>query len=315
VSTVSGQVRTVGSVLPVDLRLTLGPLRRGRSDPCMRIGLDEAWRATRTPEGPVTVHVTVSPADRSVTMRAWGPGAIWALTALPDLVGAADDADGFEPGTGLVGDLHRRLPGLRIGRSNAVVEALIPSILKQKVVGLEARRSYARMVRALGEPAPGPSPRSPGRSSPGGLMVPPDPSRVASTPSWAFHRFGVERKRADTIRRACSYAARLEESVDMAPGDARRRLTALPGIGPWTAAEVAIVALGDADAVSVGDYHLANQVAWALAGEPRADDARMLELLEPWPGHRGRVIRLIVHGFGVAPRYGPRMPLRSIAGQ
>jgi 3-methyladenine DNA glycosylase/8-oxoguanine DNA glycosylase len=138
---------------------------------------------------------------------------------------------------------------------------------------------------------------------------------LAATPAWAFHRFGVERKRADTIRLACSYARRLEETVDMAPADATRRLTALPGIGPWTAAEVGLVALGDADAVSVGDYHLPNQVAWALAGEARADDARMLELLAPWPGHRGRVTRLIVAGVGAAPRFGPRMPLRSIVGQ
>ena len=101
----------------------------------------------------------------------------------------------------------------------------------------------------------------------------------------------------------------------MAPTDARKRLSALPGIGAWTAAEVALVALGDADAVSVGDYHLPDQVAWALAGEPRADDARMLELLEPWRGHRGRVLRLLGAGAGAAPRHGPRMPLRSIAGQ
>jgi len=298
------QVRTVRSTLPVNLRLTLGPMRRGASDPCMRIGLDGVWRATRTPAGPATMHLTTAPAEAAVTMRAWGPGAEWAVDALPALVGANDEARGFAPGPGVVYDLHRRLPGLRIGRSAAVVEALVASILEQKVVGLEAKRSYARMVRSLGEPAPGPA----------GLMVPPDPKLLASTPSWAFHRFNVERKRADTIRRACSYAARLQETADLSPAEARRRLTALPGIGPWTAAEVALVALGDADAVSVGDYHLPNQVAWALAGEPRADDARMLELLEPWRGHRGRVIRLVVAGVGAAPRYGPRMPLRSIAG-
>ncbi len=299
------QARTIRPALPVDLRLTLWPLRRGRSDPCMRVGPDGVWRATRTPVGPTTTLLTAAPADGALTMRAWGPGSAWALAAFPDLVGADDGGQTFVPGDGVVGDLHHRLPGLRISRSHAVVEALVPSILEQKVVGLEARRSYARMVRSLGEPAPGPA----------GLLLPPEPGVLASTPSWAFHRFGVERKRADTIRRACSYAARLEETSAMTPVDARTRLTALPGIGPWTAAEVALVALGDADAVSVGDYHLPNQVAWALAGEPRADDTRMLELLGPWRGHRGRVIRLIVAGAGAAPRYGPRMPLRSIAGE
>ena len=297
--------RTVRPVLPVDLRLTLFPVRRGRLDPSVRFEPTGVWRATRTPAGPVTTHIRVTPAAATATMRAWGPGAEWALEAFPALIGADDDEAGFEAGAGLVGELHHRLRGLRIGRTGAVMEALVPSILEQKVVGLEARRSYARLVRALGEPAPGSA----------GLFVPPPAKALAATPSWVFHRANVERKRADTIRRACSYAARLEETVDMAPADARRRLTALPGIGAWTAAEVAMVALGDADAVSVGDYHLPNQVAWALAGEPRGDDARMLELLEPWRGHRGRVLRLLGAGAGAAPRYGPRMPLRTISAQ
>jgi len=307
-SPVTGEsTRTVTPALPVDLRLTLFGLRRGRLDPSVRFELGGMWRATRTPEGPVTTHIRVSSAGGTVTMRAWGPGAGWALDAFPRLVGADDTEDGFDPGHGTVGELHRRLRGMRIGRSAAVVEALVASILEQKVVGIEARRSYARLVRGLGEPAPGPGAET--------LVVPPAPGLLAATPSWTFHRAGVERKRADTICRACSYASRLEETVDMAPADAMRRLTALPGIGPWTAAEVALVALGDPDAVSVGDYHLPNMVAWTLAGEPRADDSRMLELLEPWRGHRGRVIRLIVMGAGAAPRWGPRMPLRTITGQ
>ena len=276
----------------------------------MRIGGDGVWRATRTPMGTVTTHIT-SDGCGGLTMRAWGDGAAWALDAFPSLVGA-DDAD--EPLDGmdlhpLVADCRRRLPGLRVGRSQAVVEALVPTILEQKVVGIEARRSYAHLVRSLGEPAPGPAGAA-------GMRVPPAPATLAATPSYVFHRFGVERKRADTIRTACTYAARLEETVSMTAADARRRLMALPGIGPWSAAEVGMVALGDADAVSVGDYHLPNQVAWALAGEPRADDARMLELLEPYRGQRGRVIRLILNAspVGLPPRRGPRMALRSIAG-
>ncbi len=310
IAVAGGATRTIRPVLPVDLGLTLGPLRRGRSDPSMRIlaGGGGVWRATRTPAGPATMHVRAAPGEGAVTMTAWGPGGPWALDALPALVGATDDEAGFVPGRGVVGGLHRRLPGLRIGRSGAVVEALVASILEQKVVGVEARRSWAALVRALGEPAPGPA-------GPAGMLVPPSPAVLAATPAWAFHRFGVERKRADTVRLACSCARRLEEVVDLGPADAALRLTALPGIGPWTAAEVGLVALGDADAVSVGDYHLPNQVAWALAGEARADDARMLELLAAWPGHRGRVVRLVVAGGGGAPRFGPRMPLRSIAGQ
>lgn len=289
---------------PVDLRLTLFPVRRGRLDPTLRLTPTEAWRATRTPEGPATTRILARGAE--VAVEAWGPGAAWALAAAPALVGAEDDERGFTPLDPVVDGLRHRLPGLRLARTGAVTETLVPSILEQKVIGLEARRSYAALVRALSEPAPGPLP---------GLMLPPAPEVLVRTPTWVFHRCNVERKRADTIRRACAYAHRLEETVAMAADDARRRLTALPGIGAWTAAEVATVALGDADAVSLGDYHLPHQVSWALAGEPRGDDARMLELLEPWRGHRGRVVRLIGAGAGAAPRYGPRMPLRTISAQ
>jgi 3-methyladenine DNA glycosylase/8-oxoguanine DNA glycosylase len=288
----------------VSLRLTLGWLRRGRFDPSMRVGTDGVWRATRTPEGNATVLLVHAGAE--IRVQAWGPGAAWALDAAPELVGVHDRDTGFRPEHPVLRDLHRRLAGLRIARSKAVVEALVPSIIEQKVVGREARRAYAGLVRRFGERAPGPAGES-------GLFTPPSPRRLAELPYWAFHPFGVERRRADAVRRVASVAPRLEEAVALPPAEARRRLQAVPGVGAWTAAEVAIVALGDADAVSVGDFHLPNQVAWALAGEPRGDDARMLELLEPYRGHRGRVIRLLEAGGFTAPRYGPRLPLQSIA--
>ncbi|MDQ6840612.1 MAG: DNA-3-methyladenine glycosylase 2 family protein, partial [Actinomycetota bacterium] len=247
--------------------------------------------------------------------RAWGDGAAWALEHLPDLVGASDEPSallarltGRSPARrradGVVRLLARRLTGLRIPRSLAVLEATVPVVLAQKVTGVEAKRSYRDLVASLGTPAPGPGG---GR----GLKVPPDAATLVATPSWVWHGFGVERKRAEIIVGAASAHRRLEETISLDPGDARRRLRAVPGIGPWTAAEVAIVALGDADAVSIGDFHLPNQVAWALAGEPRGDDTRMLELLEPYRGHRGRVLRLVVAGGTIAPRFGPRSEIRS----
>jgi len=295
---------------PFDLRSTLSPLRHGRGDPTVRLGgrsQPELWRATRTPGGPATTCLTVEPADRSVTLQAWGPGADWCLDGLPGLIGEGA-GDGALSGHPVVDELARRFPGTRIGRSRAVFEALVPAVLEQKVIGLDAFRSYAALVRRLGEPAPGPVPPD-GRP----LVLPPAPAAWAAAPVWVFHRCGVERKRADTVRRAAGYAARFEELVALPLAAARPRLTALPGIGPWTAAEVARVALGDVDAVSVGDYHLPHQVAWALAGEPRADDARMLELLAPWVGQRARVVRLVEIGAPTPPRYGPRLPLSRIA--
>jgi len=267
----------------------------------MRFAGDGVWRATRTPAGPATLHLRGG-GDR-VEVEAWGDGAEWAVEHAPELVGADDREDGFESRHPVVAEVRRRLRGLRVGRSHAVVEALVPTVLEQKVQGIMARRSYARLVRALGERAPGPVP----------LLLPPAPASIAAVPYHVFHRFNVERRRAETVHHVARHARRLEETTTMSPADATRRLRALPGIGAWTAAEVSLVALGDADAVSVGDYHLPNHVAWALAGEARADDARMLELLEPYRGHRGRVIRLLVAGHPGPPRFGPRLPLKSIA--
>lgn len=270
----------------------------------MRIDGGGVWRATRTPDGPATVHLSC--AGGELTARAWGAGAAAALDVSPALVGALDDDRGFAPHHPVLRELHNRLAGLRIPRSGAVVEALVPTVVEQRVTTVEAKRSYRDLVVALGERAPGPAGRA-------GLLLPPSPGRLAATPSYALHRFGLERKRADTIRRACSVAPRLEEAASMSPADARRRLCVLPGLGPWTAAQVALVALGDADAVSVGDYNFPHMVAWALVGERRGDDARMLELLEPYRGHRGRVIRLIVAAGLGPPRTVPRARLRSIA--
>lgn len=294
--------KTFRPARPVDLFLTLAPLQRaGREDPCIRVEPDAVWRATRTPEGLATERLTSNVGG--VTVEAWGPGAGWAVEHAPVLLGARDDDNDFVPLHPVVAELHRRLRGLRLVRTESVFEAVVPTILEQKVAGVEARWAYRRVLETLGEPAPGP----------GGLRVPPSPEVLVATPYWVFHRFGVERRRAETIQRAALHARRLEEVLLMEPAEARRRLMAVPGMGAWTAAEVAQVALGDADAVSVGDYHQPHLVSWALAREPRGSDARMLELLEPYRGHRARVVRLLLTGGLSAPRFGPHLPLRRIA--
>lgn len=286
---------------PLDIALTAGPLRRGPGDPTLRISSGSLWRATRTPAGPASVHLTVR--RGRVEVLAWGPGSEWALDAAPALVGEDDDPDALVARQPLVRALQRRLAGFRIGRTGAVFEALLPAILEQKVTGQEAWRSFRSLVRTWGEPAPGP----------GALWLPPAPAALAGRPYWAWHPLGVERKRADSIRAACGRAERLEEIGGLDRTEAYRRLMALPGVGPWTAAEVAGRALGDPDAVPVGDWHIPDLVAWALAGEPRASDERMLELLEPYRGQRGRVIRLLEAGAPRPPRWGPRRALRHIA--
>jgi 3-methyladenine DNA glycosylase/8-oxoguanine DNA glycosylase len=289
-STVSVRLRG-----PLDLAATLGRTRPAR------VAAPGLWRATRTPAGPGTEHLRLD--GDLLRVEAWGPGADWLCENVAALVGELYDDTGFSPRHPLLVELHRRHRGVRIPRTQAVLEAAVPTILEQKVIGLQARHAYRRLLLELGEPAPGPLP----------IRVPPAPATLAATPYWAFHKWGVEQRRAQVIISAAGHARRLEEAVAMAPADAFRRLTALPGMGPWTAAEIAVVALGDPDAVSVGDYHLPHLVSWALAGEPRGSDERMLELLEPYRGHRARVVQLLELAGISAPRRGPRLALSRIA--
>jgi 3-methyladenine DNA glycosylase/8-oxoguanine DNA glycosylase len=287
---------------PLDLRRTLGLHLRGSGDPTMRMSPGRVIRATRTADGPATIEI-VQHRDR-ISVETWGPGADRLLAAAPALLGLDEDRAGFEPGRHpLVADLDRHHPGIRIGRTGAVIEALIPAILEQKVTGTEAWRGLRGLIRRWGEPAPASF----------GLRLLPEPAAIAAIPYHAFHPLGIERRRADLVRRVADRAIRFEEIVDLPREAGLARLTALPGIGPWTAAEVVLRALGDADAVSVGDFHLPNLVAFTLAGEIRGDDARMVELLEPWRGQRARVVRLLEASGLRPPAFGPRYSPRSIA--
>ena len=286
---------------PVDVRLTLGPLSRGRNDPTHKMSADGSlWRTTLTPQGPATYRVAQRQGE--VHAEAWGDGAEWVIAGIPTLLGEDDDWSGFEPRHPLLVESHRRHPGLRIPRTRRVMEQLVPAVLEQKVTGKEARQAFAVLVRRFGAPAPGPAPA--------GMLVPPSPDTWRRVPSWEWHRAGVDPKRMRTVMEACRVASRLEGAVDLAPADALRRLRAVHGIGEWTAAEVAQRALGDGDTVSVGDYHLSQFVGWALLGRP-VDDAGMLEVLEPWRPHRQRVVRLIEVSGASKPRFGPRLTVQD----
>ena len=285
---------------PLDLVRSVAPMWRGGGDPTMRIANDEIVRATRTPDGPATFHA-VRRGDR-IEVEAWGPGGEWALEVAPRALGCSDDDSGFRPTDPLISRLRARFAGVHVTRTERVLEALLPVILEQKVTGIEARRAWARMARGFGEPVPGPF----------DLLLPPDPLRLAASPYEVFHPFGVERRRAELIRLVAARAERIEALVRLPPAEARAALELLPGIGAWTTAKIASIALGDADAVTVGDYHDKHMVSWALAGEPRGTDERMLELLDPYRGHRGRVLRLLELGGPTPPKFGPRMAPRWI---
>jgi 3-methyladenine DNA glycosylase/8-oxoguanine DNA glycosylase len=293
--------REVSSPAVVNVALTLSLMRRGSADPTFRRDGRRIWRTSRMPTGPVTYAIEqLGPHD--VRATAWGPGRLELLDGLEALVGLTDDPSGFVPDHPVLVDGVRRFPGLRVPRTGRVLEALIPAVIEQKVLGIDAFAAQRRLLHRFGEAAPGPAPE--------GMRVFPTAEQWAAIPSWEWHLAGVDPSRARAAQAAARLADRLERLAEQHPDDhavVHRGLRSIPGIGVWTAAEVASRALGDADAVPFGDYHVAKDVGIALLGR-RIDDEELADLLEPWRGHRYRVVRLV----GLSPlvrteRRGPRM--------
>lgn len=291
--------RTVTFPGPANPGHTLAPQRRGPRDPCFQIVDGAIWRTSLQSTGPVSARITRTASD-TVECQAWGEGAQEFCDNLPALLGADDDAAGFRPEHPVVARAHGRVPHLRIGRTGRVLEALIPAVLEQRVQGVDSFRSWRLLVTKYGTPAPGPAPEC--------MRVPPPAQVWRRIPSWEFHRANVDPGRARTIVGCAARADALERIT------ARDALTSLPGIGVWTAAETAQRALGDADALSVGDYHLSTMIGWTLLGHPIDDDV-MVDLLEPLRPHRYRVVRLLeVSRLAFLPRRGPRLPVQRISG-
>ena len=299
-------VATADGAPAVDLAATLGWYRHGSGDPTTWIdvvgsGTEASGRfvrATWTPDGPATLMIRWTP-DAPLAAESWGPGAEWLLARVPAMIGDLDAGASYlevalHP---VVATTTRANRGVRFGASSTLYHELLPTILEQRITNGEAKQQWGRLCRTLGQPAPGPFTR---------LVLPPAPDVLRRQPSWWFHPLGIERKRAQPLIEVARHAPKMWGWADLDPVEASRLLRMIPGIGVWTVGCVLACALGDADAVPVGDYHVKNIVAWNLANEPRASDERMLELLVPYAGQRGRVVRAILrHGRG-APKFGPK---------
>ncbi|MEO6019190.1 MAG: DNA-3-methyladenine glycosylase 2 family protein [Knoellia sp.] len=298
----NARTRVLRPSRPLLLGAVVSTFRRGGGDPTSWTDRSQTWVfAWRVPTGPVTLRLLDRSRQGEVEAQAWGEGADWMLDRLPQLLGQDDDDSGFEAHHDVVAQAHRRFEGWHVPASGLVVQALIPTIIEQRVTGKEAFAAYRTLVRRNGTPAPG-------LGAELRLMVPPDPKTWSLIPSWEWLKAGVDGARSRPCVTVATRPGRLEHTVGMPGLEARRRLESLPGVGRWTANEVAHRALGDADAVSFGDYHVAKNIGWALTGSP-VDDDGLAELLEPYAGHRYRVQRLLELSGAMRPRRGPRFTL------
>jgi len=289
----------------VDLAATLGPLALLAGDPTVRVGPGWFERATTTPDGIGTVRVAWQPGSREATVQTHGDGAGWLLERAHGLLGLQDDVTGFDPTTPPLRDLWRRHRGSRIARTGTLGHDLAWTVVQQRVTRVDAAEQWRRLVTGLGRPAPGLP----------GLLAPPEPATLARLGYHDLHRFGIERRRAETLLQAARAVPRLQARVDGSAREALPALRAVPGIGPWTATFLSAFTWGDRDTVIVGDDGIPAQVAWLLARERTADDARLLELLEPHRPHRYRVIRLALASGVLPPRRHPRARRPDIRGR
>ncbi len=278
-----------------NLRHTMIGHRMGSYDPAFHVDDHAAHLALRTPEGPV--GLAIDQHDKEVEVRAWGSGAAWVTRRLEGFLGFQDSPEKFQPADRVVKSLVRRFAGMHLPRLPRVFDRVVQVILLQRVSWRDGIAAWKRLVQHLGEEAPGP----------GHLTLPPSPKTLASTPYYELVSCGVPHRQARTIQQVAFHTRRIEEAAEQGEETFTKILSAIPGIGPWTIGYLRGSALADADAILPGDFNLPHSVAWVLAGEERADEERMLELLEPYRGHRFRVIRFIWMNAAKPPRRGPRL--------
>jgi 3-methyladenine DNA glycosylase/8-oxoguanine DNA glycosylase len=279
--------RTVTFPSPVDAGRTWSVLRRGGGDPTFQRVGSAMWHTSRMESGPVTVSV-VQVDSRTVNADAWGSGAEEMLDTLPRALGADDDPTTFVPAHPAIADAHRRYPGLRVPRTGRVLEALLAAVIEQRVVGKDAKDAWRRLLLRHGDPASGPAPS--------GMRVFPTAGTWAALPSWEWHQAGVDPQRYRTAQACARVGAQLERVASQHDGDhsaVYRALRSIPGVGGWTAAETGSRALGDADAVPFGDFHLGHLVGVGLVGRRLHHDDEIAEVLEPYRPQRYRAVRLL----------------------
>lgn len=293
-----------------DLRtLTLSVFQNGTADPTTRWDGSTFWRATWTPEGPGTVSITLRP-DGLSDVEGFGPGGAWLASRVPGMLGEHDGPAALTPQHPAVARAQRSWSDLRVGRSETPYHELLPAVLGQRITARDAFSQWHSLVRHYGRPAPGPQPSNPAHE----LLLPPDPHVLARIPYHELHHLGIERRRADTLRRVARSAPELMTVAQVSSASEQTAsLRRIPGVGEWTSAVAGAPAFGDPDALQVGDFHVKNTVAWALRGAIRGSDDEMVRDMAVYAGHRHRVVLWLQLDGWRAPRRGPGRRNLSIA--
>jgi endonuclease III len=278
---------------PLDLAMTMGLIGMSSRDPSFRVlGRDTVAFATNTPSGAASARFMCRP--ETLVVDVWGDGGAHVLARAATLAGLHDRPLDFVPDHQALAALVRRFAGLRLTAGADPVEVAMHAVFGQRVTSHEARQSWSRFARRYGEAAPGPL----------GLIAPPRAEVVARLGRNDLLHLGLDLHRSRALTALAREADRLRATIDDV-GQVSARLRALPGIGPWTIALVRHFAYGDACAVPLDDWHIGRDLCFALSGQLRGDDARMLELLAPFAGNEGRVWRLVSAAGIHHPRRAP----------
>lgn len=283
---------------PYSLQHSLTSLKSGRRDPTVRFEGGRVQCALLTPEGPVSVAAQVEADSLQVALN--GEGSEWLEPRLPAMFGLRDDPSVFTP-DGPVLSLVKRHPGHHLIRMPVLFHRLVQIVLHQLVTWEEAAGAWQVMVHRYGTAAPGDD----------GLLVGPTPETLRSLAYYDLVDCGVLPRQARLVLKLAAEHRRIERAWSL--GDERliQFLSRIPGIGAWTLQTLRGSCLGDADAVVTGDYGLPHTVCWFFRKQARGTDEEMLELLEPYRGHRYRVQQLLMQSGMKAPRRGPKMRVRT----
>lgn len=191
----------------------------------------------------------------------------------------------------------KRIPGevksLRLVRVLWPYEALLSTVLQQRVSWEEASQNWRDLCKAHGTPWDD-------------QCSAPSPAKLLTLSNDDFAALGIESSRATPCRAAARIlGAGLTLDDDLEALEAR--LLGARGIGPWTASAFLGMACGHPDALPLGDYDLPKLVHYVFCGERDGNDEMMLTHLAPFAGHRFRVIRWLWSAGFKMPRRGPRL--------